>query len=340
MTVEQLSQLDKAGPSESGGPSPRRANRLGHQRVAGPLACSWSVWGARATLGVTTVDQLHPARLIVAGVIADMDSACNRFVPESDIGRCNAASGRWVPVSPAFLDALQVALDAAADTHGIVDPTVGGALIALGYDRDFDELRAAAPAPLPARACVVPGWVQVDVDRKRRRVRVPAGTSLDLGATAKALCVDRAADLVARRLNIGVMVGIGGDIAVGGRPPVGGWNIAVQESSREPDVRPDCVVAVSEGGLASSGTTVRCWTVADTTVHHIIDPTTGRPAAPVWRMVTAAASTCVAANVAATASIVWGEHAIRELESRAVPARLVDADARVAVICGWPEDPV
>ena len=339
MTVQRLPPPVEAGPGESGGPSARRANRSGHDTVVGLLACSWWVWGAKATLGVTAAAQLHGARLIVDGVIADIDSACNRFVPDSDISRCNAAGGRWVPVSSTFLNALQVALDAAADTGGVVDPTVGSALIALGYDRDFDELRASAPAPIPARACRVAGWGQVEMDRKGRQVRVPAGTSLDLGATAKALCIDRAADLVADRLKIGVMVGIGGDIAVAGDSPVGGWNIAVQESSREADVRPNCIVSVSEGGLASSGTTVRCWTLGSTTVHHIIDPMTGRPAAPVWRMVTAAASTCVAANMAATASIVWGEHAPRELQSRAVPARLVDVNSRVTAVCGWPEDP-
>ena len=242
-------------------------------------------------------------------------------------------------MSPTFLDSLGVALDAARDTEGFVDPTVGSALIALGYDRDFDELGASLPTDFSAREPTVVGWSQVEVDRRTRRVRVPVGTFLDLGATAKALCIDRAAELVAGRLRIGVMVGIGGDIAVAGDPPAGGWNIAVQESSREPDVRPDCVVAVTQGALASSGTTVRCWTLGGTTVHHIIDPMTGRSAAPVWRMVTAAASTCVAANVAATASIVWGERAPRELESRVVPARLVDAIGRVSVVCGWPEDP-
>ena len=50
-------------------------------------------------------------------------------------------------------------------------------------------------------------------------------------------------------------------------------------------------------------------------MHHIVDPSTGRPAEVVWRTVSVAAATCVDANVATTASIVKGEMSVAWLSS-------------------------
>jgi FAD:protein FMN transferase len=310
----------------------------GAARDVGPLRCDWRVWGTKVTLAVTAASGLHRARLLLEEEIADIDTACNRFIADSDVSRCNRGAGSWVEVGTTFLDALDVALDAAATTDGAVDPTVGAALVALGYDRDFDELRDWPPraevSPMPSPAV---GWERVEVDRRRRRVRIPDGASLDLGATAKAWCVDRAVALVAGQ-GVGVLVDIGGDLAVGGPLPAGGWRIGVQESSRDAPDAVAPVVSVNQGAIASSGTTLRAWTVGDAVVHHIIDPHTGQPAMSQWRMVTVAAPSCVEANVAATAAVVLGQGAAAELERQGRPARLVAADGGVVVVGGWPED--
>ena len=51
--------------------------------------------------------------------------------------------GTPVAVSPLLLEAVEAALRAARITDGDVDPTIGEALIAQGYDRDFDGSMAA-----------------------------------------------------------------------------------------------------------------------------------------------------------------------------------------------------
>jgi thiamine biosynthesis lipoprotein len=297
------------------------------------------VWGTTVTLAVTAASGLHDARLWLESEIAAIDGACNRFVAHSDITRCNQGAGSWVDVGTTFLDALDVALDAAATSDGAIDPTVGAALVALGYDRDFDELRShalraeASPSPAP-----VVGWERIEVDRTRRRVRIPRGASLDLGATAKALCVDRAVAGIAHR-GTGVLVDIGGDLAVAGPVPAGGWRIGVQENSRADRDAAAPVVSVWQGAIASSGTTQRAWTVGGSRVHHIIDPRTGQPARTQWRMVTVASPSCVEANVAATAAVILGQGAPAELERQGRPARLVAAVGGVVVVGGWPPDP-
>ncbi len=300
--------------------------------------CHWRVWGATVTLGVCDLAMLTEARRRVEAEVAGMDAACNRFVATSDVSRVNRAAGRWVEVGPIFLDALGAALDAAAATRGAVDPTVGAALLRLGYDRDFDELAASgAKSSTQAGPDAVVGWQHVEVDRAGSRVRIPPGAALDLGATAKALCVDRSV-AAASLLGAGALVDIGGDLAVAGEGPPDGWLVTVQESSREPLNAAAPVVAVTRGGLASSGTTVRVWHRGDEVVHHLVHPATGAPVASPWRMVTVAAFTCLEANVAATAAVVRGLDALADLAGSGNPARLVDQEGRVTVLGGWPAD--
>jgi thiamine biosynthesis lipoprotein len=95
-------------------------------------------------------------------------------------------------------------------------------------------------------------------------------------------------------------------------------------------------VTVIGGGVATSSTTVRRWRRAGRPVHHIVDPATGEPAAPVWRTVSVAAASCVDANTASTAAIVRGASAPQWLESLGLPARLVDPSGRIVTVGAWP----
>uniref|UniRef100_UPI0015F0F479 FAD:protein FMN transferase n=1 Tax=Streptomyces shenzhenensis TaxID=943815 RepID=UPI0015F0F479 len=98
-------------------------------------------------------------------------------------------------------------------------------------------------------------------------------------------------------------------------------------------------VSITGGGLATSGTTVRTWRRGDRRVHHIVDPVTGDVPAPVWRTVSVAAVSCVAANIASTEAVVLGDRALDRLRRAGLPARLVRVDGTVERVCGWPADP-
>ena len=132
----------------------------------------------------------------------------------------------------------------------------------------------------------------------------PGGTSLDLGATAKALAADRAAATIHGRLGCGVLVSLGGDASAAGPAPAGGFAIGIADTCTSP--APAEAIAISSGGLASSGIGVRHWRLGAHQVHHIVDPATGLSAAPCWRTVSVAAATCVQANAASTAAMVLG----------------------------------
>jgi thiamine biosynthesis lipoprotein len=241
-------------------------------------------------------------------------------------------------VSAWLCDALTTALDAAAATDGLVDPTVGQCLVDLGYDRSFELLDSARP--LPVLASHVPAWRKVTVDPRKRLVSVPAGVRLDLGATAKALCADRGAQRAHTVCHTGVLVSLGGDVALAGEAPAEGWVVRVTDradSAPDADV-PGQTVAIRAGGLATSGTAARRWTRAGHALHHVVDPRTGRPAESPWRTVSVTASTCVEANVASTAAIILGDAGPAWLEGRRLDARLVTSAGAVTCVGRWPAE--
>ena len=291
--------------------------------------------GTSAVMLVTDTAVTPGARAILEAEIAAIDRACSRFREDSELQGLNRRSGEAVQVSPLLLDAIDVALRAARITGGRVDPTVGTAMRVIGYDRPFRDVAPDGEAVVVSIA-PVPGWRLVDVDRLRRTVRIPAGVELDLGATAKALCADLAAQAIWRATGVGVLIGLGGDIATAGPAPDGGWSVLVADDHASPPDGPGEVVAISSGGVATSGTAVRRWARGGRPMHHLIDPTTGLPADPTWRTVSVAAATCVDANIASTAAMILGDDAPSWLAARALPSRLVRRDGKVVTAGGWP----
>jgi thiamine biosynthesis lipoprotein len=307
-----------------------------------PVVDQFEALGTPCALAVADPAAAAMARGIVDAEIAACDVACSRFRDDSDLSRLNAGAGRSVPVSERLLDDLAVAMRAARLTDGIVDPTVGRALVSLGYDRDFGDLRSDPLATLTFVA--VPGWQAVQVDRARRRARLPAGVLVDLGATAKARAADRAAATAARQTGCGVLVSLGGDVAFAGSVPAGGWRVRVSDAAADPVDGPGRMdgpgqtVALTTGALATSSVTVRTWPRGGTMVHHLIDPRTGGPAPIVWRTVSVVAATCVDANIASTAAVILGVGAPAWLATQGLCARLVAADGTVHLVGGWPDD--
>ncbi len=289
--------------------------------------------GCLAEIVLTDPDSVVGAAAIVHEELDRVDRAASRFRPDAEIALVHRAEGRPISVSPCLFEAVAVALRVAAATGGAVDPTVGAAMNRLGYDRDFAAIGAGIPADLPEPG-PVPGWRSVELDRASGTVRVPAGTVIDLGASAKALTADRIAQRVAATFGCGVLVSLGGDISVAGPPPAGGFCTGLADVSGA--AKASETVAIASGGLATSGIMSRRWRVGHDLVHHIVDPSTGLPPTPVWRTITVAAASCVDANAASTAAMVKGSGAEDWLAALNLPARLVALDGTVVRVAGWP----
>jgi thiamine biosynthesis lipoprotein ApbE len=296
-----------------------------------------SALGTSMDVVVTDPDTLDAATAAVEAVVAAIDLACSRFREDSELSRLLAGGGpREGTVSPLLAQALATAIRAAELTDGAVDPTVGEAVRSAGYSVDFDAVPIDG-APLTLAVSPVPGWRRIRLFPVTRRVEIDAGVEVDLGATAKALAADLAAAAALDAMHGGgVLVSLGGDVAVAGDPPEEGWHIQIAEDSRAAITPDGETIAIRAGGIATSSTTVRRWRRGGVELHHIIDPATGLPTAGPWRTVSVVAGSCVDANIAATAAIVRGATAAAWLDRAGLPARLVDRSGAMTRVGGWP----
>lgn len=300
----------------------------------------WTALGCGVHVETRSGAELALARRLVEEVLTDVDEVASRFRDDSDLAAVNRHPGRWVEVDPLLVAAVRVAIDAAVATGGLVHPLLGRPLVELGYDRTFTLLPAPGAAatrcasdtdglgpagtPVPLEA-----WREIEVDDAA--LRIPAGTALDLGATAKAWCTDLAVTALAAHGIEHAVVSVGGDLRTLGDAS---WEVAVLE---RPDDAPERRVDII-GALATSSTRVRRWQRGAGVVHHLLDPRTGAPASGAWRTVTVAAPTCVAANTASTAAIVLGAEAVAWLAEHAhvSAALLVGADGAEEPVGAWP----
>lgn len=254
--------------------------------------------GVDVVVGGATTQELERIEWLFEG----WERVFSRFRLDSELNRVNRSESRVVVVSDLFARVMHTALAAARSTDGLVDPTLGAAIEAAGYNRDFSLLLNDDERP-PGQP--VPGrWSALRLDG--RLLSRPPGVHLDLNGVVKSLAVDEALALIEGD----GLVAAGGDVAVRGS--------AVVELPRGGSLR------LLGGGLATSGTTRRRWTRQGQAQHHLIDPSTGRPSESQWQEVTVAAGSCVAADVAAKAAFLLSEAGPGWLDERGLPGRFLN----------------
>lgn len=299
---------------------------------AGLIGSTRPALGTTAQVVVAAGAALEPSLQWLDQLLDEADCAANRFRPDSEISRLNADLGGCREVSPRLAGLLQASLFWARRTHGLVDPTVGAALMAAGYGDDFAAMAKVQLGP-PPPGVPVPGWWRVSVDGTR--VTRPVGVALDLGATAKAQLADEAARAISEFWGGPVLVSLGGDIATAGPVPPGGWVVRISDDHQATAGATGQTVVLVARALATSSTSVRRWWRAGTEMHHLIDPRTGLPAEGPWRTASVAAATCVAANALATATLVGGPAGLTLIEGSGASARLVARDGPVMHLGAW-----
>lgn len=253
--------------------------------------------------------------------VARLDQLASRFRTDSELSAVNAAAGEWVEVSWSFVTVLAASLEAASATHGLVDPAMGRAVVAAGYDE-----WAGQPTQTSARVHTG-AWQGIGIRPARReaQVMIPAGTALDLGSVAKAWLADRLATAVAEQ-GYDVCANMGGDLRVIAGTP---WPVLADPELAGANAVP---LQLTDAGLATSGTGRRAWDGG----HHIIDPRTGCPAQTSWHSVSVVAASAADANAAATAAVILGDDAPAWLAQTGLDARLVGD--RITTTGRWPAE--
>ena len=303
--------------------------------------------------------------------LKEVEICLTRFDESSELCRLNAAAGAWVTVSELLFTVLEESLEAAAASNGLFDPTLLTLLEALGYDRDFLAIAHRESPARPVReewrvehrSPLTGAWRRIQLDRRRRRVRLPLGARLDFGGIAKGWSADAALDRFFADFP-DVLINVGGDMRARGRRPDGMlWPIGVARSALQSD-RPEMiatVVTLGRGGVATSGPADRWWYRHGRRQHHLLDPRTGQPAR-LWidgenaegvsdddthliAAATAFAPTAAHAEVAAKVALLRGYPAALRLVDDAWTASAAfragaDADASEASSVGYDDEGV
>ncbi|MDJ0952504.1 MAG: FAD:protein FMN transferase [Acidimicrobiia bacterium] len=252
----------------------------------------------------------------VVGFFADAEAVFSRFDSTSELNALNTTPGRAVEVSSALASCLADAQELRRRTGGLVDPAVGAAVAAWGYDRAFAALPQLTAEPVVAE---IGEW-----SIEESTVFRSPGTVLDLGGIAKGWTADRTVEL-----GLASLVSAGGDLRSAG-PPL---PIAIADPWGEIAA----TVQLSHGGLATSSSSRRRWKVADGDAHHIIDPRRLRPAASPIFSATVTAATATEAEAGAKAVLLHGEHGLvwAEEQDWIEAALVVWHDGNVYATTGW-----
>lgn len=258
-----------------------------------------------------------------------------RFTEESELAHLNASAGAWCAVSGTLFTVVAESVAAARATNGLFDPGLLPLLEAIGYDRDYDEIKQRETGPASDVTFTAGRWREIELDAQRLRIRLPEGMRLDLGGIAKGWAADAALTRYFRQYD-NVLISAGGDMrAQGGAKPDEPWAIAIGNPLAPPD--PDAesaehaaVLTMSRGAIATSGAGERWWYRGGERQHHLLDPRTGRPIrlwidandsqsddeTPLIATATALAPTAAHAEVAAKVALLRGyPEALRHVES-------------------------
>jgi thiamine biosynthesis lipoprotein len=250
--------------------------------------------------------------------LEDFDARMSRFRADSELCALNRNPHEAVPASALLRATVNAGLWAARRSGGLVDPTLLDDLEQAGYvtslagasPAPLEEALAAAPARIPARPNPEAHWRLISVDDEDGVVHRKPGIRFDSGGAGKGL----AADALAHRLSHYTRVAIdcGGDVRVAGsatrtRP----FDIEIEHP-----LTGDAALAfaLGDGAIATSGLVTRIWRTADGGfAHHLIDPSTGRPAWTGLIQATAIAPTALEAETLSKTALLAGPDAAPQI---------------------------
>jgi thiamine biosynthesis lipoprotein len=244
------------------------------------------------------------------------DRTLTRFDPGSELSELNADPRETAAASLLLRSATTAGLWAAQRSGGLVDPTLLGALEDAGYASSMADRRPVAladaldAAPARRAACPHPRevWRRIVVDDRAATVTRPPGVRIDLGGSGKGLAADAAAALMTSADRFAV--DCAGDIAVGGQRGEP-YDIDIEHPLTGEIVHH---VRLTRGGIATTGLNRRIWLNHDGTyAHHLLDPSTGRPAWTGLVGATALAPSTLEAETLAKAAVLSGPSGGRRL---------------------------
>lgn len=262
-------------------------------------------WWVRTDPGVGA-----DAARAVEDLVRSIEARLTRFRADSALSRLNRTR---CSDDPLVVAVVRRALELRAATDGAFEPGIGSPLADAGYAETFERVGHGAPSRV---ASAEPGPIpEIVVDGDHIELR-GAGAA-DLGGIAKGWAVDRVADWLAAHGAESYVVDGGGDIRVLGSDGAGeAWPIGAGESQ---------TVHLARGAVCTSSTRGRSWTTSEGAAHHIIDPSSRRPASGGLTEAVVVAPEAATADALATAVLASPVRGLGAVERLGASAMVRDA---------------
>jgi thiamine biosynthesis lipoprotein len=248
---------------------------------------------------------------------------------DGELSEINDAIAASRPIRPTaeMTQLLTRAMQLSALSERAFEPGIGSLVELWGFHSSTET--ASVPAPDFIRA-----WLDAHISigdlsiENGTVVSTNPELKLDLGAIAKGEAVDRIIDLLRARGLQNAVVNAGGDLRVLGTRTDRPWRIGIQ-APRDDELLG--YIELSDGEAAfTSGDYERYFDSGERRMHHILDPTTGYPAAHT-QAVTVLAADGVTADAAATALFVAGPDRWRDAAARLNITTALRVDASGAI---------
>lgn len=279
--------------------------------------CRVNVHGAQ--LGVIQEFQRE-----VVNWVARFEARYSRFIPDSLIGRINAAAGeQWIEIDADAECMFNLCQELFFVTRGAFDPTALP-LIKLWNWKANPPVVPDSSAIAAARQLV--GWSKVQ--RRSGAIFLPQrGMAIDLGGIGKEYAVDCVANMAIERGIPNVLVDFGQDVRVRGHAPDKKfWWIGLEDAFAPGKCWAG--VAVTDHAVATSGDYLRSFQINGRRYGHILDPRTGYPVGNECRAVSVIAPSCTIAGLFSTTAFILGARAgVQLIESHPGAAGTITTDS-------------
>lgn len=247
-------------------------------------------WSGIALGAGATIRLAHPDAAAItaraATEISRLEDIFSLYRADSALSRLNR-DGKLAEPPFELLECLSIAGAVHRATEGRFDPTVQPLWAAYA--------EAAAQGRMPddsvlAQALALTGWAGVTFDAAEITLR--PGMALTLNGIAQGYVADRVADLLAAEGLTDILIDTGEFRALGGQPEGGAWPVKLAQGGE---------VALVSRALATSSPLGTQFDAAGT-LGHILDPRTGRTAAPRWNGITISSGSAALADALSTAA--------------------------------------
>lgn len=263
--------------------------------------------------------------------IERLDALLSIGTESSEITKLNTVGSGVLSEDSATL--VSQALELYHTTGGAFDITVLPLMRLWGFTDQNYRVPSADELEQTLR-CV--GSDQLTYDEKTKQLTLGEGQSIDLGGIAKGYTSGRVMDIFRSYGVVSGMVSLGGNVHVLGSKTDGtAWRVGIQNPDNSEDIAG--VLAVIDRAVITSGGYERYFEQDGVTYHHILDPSTGKPAQSGLASVTIVSENGTRADGLSTALFVMGQEkaiAYWRQHTDEFDAVLISADGEIAVTEG------